>query len=181
MWLTLEPDGAWDLFAYIDASFGVHADGKSHSGVCLMLGKGCFFVQSTKQKLVSKSSTEAEIIGVSDGLGEVIWARNFIAHQLGQTEVKPAIVFQDNMSTMALIEKGRSTSSRTKHINIRYFFVKDRVESGEVVIKYLPTEEMVADMMTKPLQGTLFRKLRARLLNMHEDPRRAKRAHGVEE
>ena len=146
-----------------------------------MLGKGCFFVQSTKQKLVSKSSTEAEIIGVSDGLGEVIWARNFIAHQLGQTEVKPAIVFQDNMSTMALIEKGRSTSSRTKHINIRYFFVKDRVESGEVVIKYLPTEEMVADMMTKPLQGTLFRKLRARLLNMHEDPRRAKRARGLEE
>ena len=54
------------------------------------------------------------------------------------------------MSTMALIEKGQSTSSRTKHINIRYFFVKDRVEAGEVIIKYLPTEEMVADILTKP-------------------------------
>jgi hypothetical protein len=93
-------------------------------------------------------------------------ARNFISYQL-KHDIKCAIVFQDNMSTMTLIEKGRSTSSRTKHINIRYFFVKDRVENGEITIKYLPTEEMVADLLTKPLQGQLFRKLRQKLLNMH--------------
>ena len=71
----------------------------------------------------------------------------------------PATVFQDNQSTMAMIEKGRSTSSRTRHTHIRYFSVKDWVESGEVVIRYLPTEDMVADVLTKPLQGELFRKL----------------------
>ncbi len=78
----------------------------------------------------------------------------------------PAVVYQDNKSTMALMAKGRSTSSRTKHINIRYFFVKDRVESGEVVITYAPTEAMIADLLTKPLQGELFRKLRRSLLNL---------------
>ena len=103
---------------------------------------------------------------MSDGLSEVIWARNFL---LGQgVRLEPAVVYQDNQSSMALISKGRSTSSRTKHINIRYFFVKDRVESGEVVIKYAPTEDMLADLLTKPLQGELFRKLRHSLLNLKD-------------
>jgi hypothetical protein len=164
IWLTLEAEEGWGLFAYIDASYGTHPDGKSHTGVCMLLGKGAFYVQSCKQKIVSKSSTEAEIVAVSDGLSEVIWARNFL---LGQgVRLGPAVVYQDNKSTMALIAKGRSTSSRTKHINIRYFFVKDRVESGEIVIKYAPTEDMLADLLTKPLQGELFRKLRHSLLNL---------------
>ena len=53
---------------------------------------------------------------------------------------------------------------RTRHINVRYFFTKDQVESGELVIEYLPTEEMLADLLTKPLQGALFRRLRNQLL-----------------
>jgi hypothetical protein len=166
LWLTLEAEEGWGLFAYIDASYGQHPDGKSHTGVCMLLGKGAFYVQSSKQKIVSKSSTEAEIIAVSDGLGEVIWARNFL---LGQgVPLGPAVIYQDNKSTMALIAKGRSTSARTKHINIRYFFVKDRVEAGELVIKYAPTEEMLADLLTKPLQGELFRKLRHSILNLRK-------------
>lgn len=166
LWLTLEAEEGWGLFAYIDASYGVHQDGKSHTGVCMLLGKGAFYVQSSKQKIVSKSSTEAEIVAVSDGLSEVIWARNFLLDQ--GVQLGPAVVYQDNKSTMALISKGRSTSSRTKHINIRYFFVKDRVEAGEIVIKYAPTEEMLADILTKPLQGELFRKLRHALLNLRK-------------
>ena len=166
LWLTLEAEEDWGLFAYIDAAYGQHPDGKSHTGVCMLLGKGAFYVQSSKQRIVSKSSTEAEIVAVSDGLSEVIWARNFLVDQ--GVPLGPAVVYQDNMSTMALMEKGRSTSSRTKHISIRYFFVKDRVESGEVVIRYAPTEQMVADMLTKPLQGELFRKLRMALLNLRE-------------
>ena len=162
----MEAEEDWGLFAYIDAAYGQHPDGKSHTGVCMLLGKGAFYVQSSKQRIVSKSSTEAEIVAVSDGLSEVIWARNFLVDQ--GVPLGPAVVYQDNMSTMDLMEKGRSTSSRTKHISIRYFFVKDRVESGEVVIRYAPTEQMVADMLTKPLQGELFRKLRMALLNLRE-------------
>ena len=82
--------------------------------------------------------------------------------------MSPAKVYQDNMSTIAMADKGRSTSERTRHINIRYFFTKDKAESGELVIEYLPTEDMVADILTKPLQGALFAKLRRQLLNCDE-------------
>jgi hypothetical protein len=76
-----------------------------------------------------------------------------------------AVIYQDNKSTINLAEKGRSTSERTRHVNIRYFFIHDRIKSGEVEIKHMPTGEMLSDILTKPLQGTLFLKLRAELLN----------------
>jgi len=77
----------------------------------------------------------------------------------------PATVMQDNMSTIVLGNKGRSTSAKTRHIGIRYFWVHDRIQSGEVVLEYLATEDMTADILTKPLQGALFRKMRALLLD----------------
>ena len=75
LWLTLRPDLQWEVLAFIDASFGAHDDGKGNTGVTMLLGQGAFYVASTKQKLVAKSSCEAEIIEVYDGLLEVIWAR----------------------------------------------------------------------------------------------------------
>ena len=162
MWLTLSVSDSLEIEAYIDASYGVHTDGKGHTGVCITIGSGFFYVASTKQKLVSKSSTEAELIGVSDGLSQVLWVRNFLLEQ-GYT-IGPAIVWQDNKSALAIMEKGRSTSSRTKHINVRYFFITDRVKTGEVSLKYKPTEHMVADLLTKPVQGELFRYLRGIML-----------------
>jgi hypothetical protein len=151
------------VLVYADASYGVHADGKSHTGVYITLGRGGVFFRSTKQKIVTKSSTESELVGLSDSLGQAIWTRDFL---IGQGyKVGPAKVFQDNMSTITLAAKGRSTSDRTRHIHIRYFFVKDRVDNGEVVIEYKPTKLMLADLLTKPLQGDLFRAMRRELLN----------------
>ena len=76
-------------------------------------------------------------------------------------EVKDNVLFQDNKSAMLLIKNGMASSSkRTKHINIRYFFITDRVANGEVTIKWCPTADMVGDYMTKPLQGNIFRKFR---------------------
>jgi hypothetical protein len=81
----------------------------------------------------------------------------------------PATLYQDNTSAMKLAEKGMSTSERTRHVNIRYFFVKDRIDSGEIKLEYKPTKMMIADILTKPLQGEHFRRLRAELLNWYED------------
>ena len=78
-----------------------------------------------------------------------------------------ATIFQDNMSTMAMVKRCQSNSERSTHINIRYFFVKDRVEQGDVKIEYKPTGEMIADILTKPLQGSLFARLRDLLLNCY--------------
>lgn len=163
----LKPNEVLEVLSYIDASFAVHLDYKSHTGMCISLGMGPVFVKSTKQKLMSKSSTESELIGLSDCVTQVVWTRQFLIHQ--GYELPPATVYQDNKSTISLVEKGRSTSERTRHINIRFFFVKDKIDSGDVKIEYLPTGEMIADILTKPLQGGLFRKLRRQLLNWDEE------------
>jgi hypothetical protein len=162
--ITFDMSEDMSICAFVDASYGVHADGKSHSGSIITLGKhGPVHAKSNKQKLVTKSSTEAELVSLSDNISQVVWTRDFLMSQ--GYKMKAATVYQDNMSTMALAEKGRSTAEKTRHINIRYFFVKDRVEAGEIEIKYCPTEHMLADILTKPLQGEAFRKMRDILLN----------------
>ena len=70
------------------------------------------------------------------------------------------------MSTMALINRGESNSERTRHIDIRHFWVKDQIDSGEFKVEYCPTKSMLADINTKPLQGYLFKEGRKKLLNM---------------
>jgi hypothetical protein len=151
------------LKIYIDASYGVHADGKSHTGSNATLGNANITAKSTKQKLVAKSSTEAELIAASDSVSTAIHCRNFLEAQ--GYKLPPVTVFQDNMSTIAMIRAGKPTSDRTRHVNIRFFFLHDRENLGEIKVEYLPTKQMLADVLTKPLQGDLFLSLRDQLLN----------------
>jgi hypothetical protein len=161
--LDAKTDTPLELQAWVDASFAPHDDAKSHTGLIIALGSGPIFASSTKQKLVTKSSTEAELVGISDSLSQVIWSREFM---MGQGyEMKATKINQDNKSTITMIKNGKGSSKKTRHVNIRYFWVKEKVDSGEVDISYLQSLEMVADILTKPLQGELFRKLRGRLLN----------------
>ena len=126
-------------------------------------GSGPILAKSSKQKIVTKSSTEAELVALSDLASLVIWSRDFL---LAQGEpAGPATVSQDNQSTMALAARGASVSERTRHINIRHYWMKDRVDSGDIQIMYTPTEDMIADIFTKPLQGERFFRLRDLLLN----------------
>jgi len=149
--------------AYIDASYGVHADGKSHSGAVITLGQGPVLCRSTKQKIVTKSSTESELVAVSDEIAMAVWTRDFLRYQGHDTG--PVILFQDNMSTIAMIQNGASSSHRTKHIKIRYFFICERVADGEIVVKHKPTVQMIADILTKALQARQFTSLMTELLN----------------
>jgi hypothetical protein len=162
--LTLEADDNQPFKWWIDASFAVHPDMKSHTGGLLSLGKGGVYGMSTRQKLVTKSSTEAELVGVSNVLPQVIWTRNFLLAQGYQ--VRDSVVYQDNKSVILLEENGRmSSGKRTRHINIRHFFITNQVAGKEVSIQYCPTGDMVSDFFTKPLQGALFRKLRSIIMN----------------
>jgi KUP system potassium uptake protein len=107
------------------------------------------------QKINTKSSTEAELVTVDDVMPLILWTRYFLdAQGYGIKENK---VFQDNQSTILLEKNGHHLSScHTRHINIHYLFVMDRIQSKALVIEYCPTEEMVADIFTKPLQSSLF-------------------------
>jgi hypothetical protein len=171
--IVLEASRVVEVISYIDASYAIHRDGKSHTGSMISLGKGPIVSKSAKQSIVTKSSHESELVGASDAVSPVIGMRDFLIHQ--GYEVGPATVFQDNMSTIASHEKGRASGDRSKHINVRYFFIKDRIKSGEVKIVYKPTAEMIADILTKPLQGDLFRKLRDELLNWSDSAGKADR------
>jgi hypothetical protein len=151
--------------AYIDAAYGVHsASGKSHTGCALVVGDaGPISCRSTKQKIVTKSSTEAELVALSDCASQALHLRSFLSAQ--GYKMEPAVLYQDNMSCMALVRRGGPGSERSRHINIRYFWVQERVNSGEAEVVHLGTAKMFANALTKSTQGAQFVRERAELTN----------------
>ena len=144
---------------WVDASYAVHKDMKRHTGGVISFGRGAIVSKSSKQKLNTKSSTEAELVGASDFLPSSIWTRMFLEEQ-GYKIIENTF-YQDNQSAMKLEKNGRmSCGQKSRYIDIRYFFIKDRLLSENIKIEYCPTEQMIADFFTKPLQGQLFAKLR---------------------
>jgi hypothetical protein len=112
---------------FVDASYGVHADGRSHTGSCVVIGDlGAVHCRFSKQQIMTKTSTEAELVGPSESAKQVLFLRNFL-----QDYSMPAVtVHQDNLNCMTLLARGRSGGERTRYISIRYFWMKDRVERG---------------------------------------------------
>jgi hypothetical protein len=149
------------LTVYADASYAVHKDCKSHGGIVVYLHRGPVFVKCSKHKMVSKSSTEAELITLSDAVSIAAYNVNFLKAQGYDVcaELK-----QDNTSTIKLAENGKSNSDRTKHIQVRFFFVKQYLDDKVMKISHCPTKEMIADICTKPIQGEQFKILRDMLL-----------------
>jgi hypothetical protein len=165
--LRLGCNNPFAVVASIDASHAVHEKGRSHGGMSLSLGVGAVESASKKLKLNTKSSTESEIVSLSDNASPALGLRNFL---LGfGYNVGPLVIEQDNESCILMMKRGRSESANTKHINVRYFFLKDRISMNEVELKYVPTENMVSDILTKPLQGALFLRLRNILLGHPSD------------
>ena len=163
--LQLEADDKQTLSWYIDAAFAVHMDMKSHTGAVFTMGKGALVSDSRKQRVNSRSSTESEIVGVDDEIHKVIWAKRFIEYQ--GFKVKHNIVYQDNTSSMKLEQNGKESSGkRTRHFDIKIFYVTDLVSRKEVQVKHCPTDEMIGDYMTKPLVGSKFKRFRDLIMNL---------------
>ena len=121
--LTLEAESMQIVKWWVDASFAVHPDMKSHTGAVMTLGKGLIYGTSTRQRINTRSSTEGELVGVNDAMPQILWTRYFLEAQ-GYYDVKDSIIFQDNQSAILLEKNGKASSrKRTRHINIRYFFM----------------------------------------------------------
>ncbi len=163
--LILSADGTGILKWWIDGSFGVHPNMRGHTGGCLSMGRGFPIVKAIKQKLNTRSSRETEIVGVDDCMPAICWTRLFLKAQ--GYGVSENIVYQDNKSAILMEKNGKASSSkRTKHINIRYYFVTDRINKGELAVEWCPTGDMIGDFMTKPTQGSLFKKFRDQIMGV---------------
>jgi len=153
--LTIGADTMGILRTWVDASYGVHSDMRSHTGGLMSFGWGAISCKSSKQNLNTKSSTEAELVGASDYLPHTIWTRLFLLEQ--GYAIDENIFAQDNQSAMKLEKNGQtSCGQKSRHIDIRYFFMKDRITSEHITVVYCPTGQMLADFFTKLLQGALF-------------------------
>ena len=152
-----------NIYTWIDAAYAVNPDMKSQTGGCMSLGMGVMHAKSGKQVLNVKSSTESELVGVSEYIPYNLWLLMFMCMQ-GYV-IKNNVLYQDNKSTILMLKNGRnSCTGNSRHIHIRYFFVKDRVDKKEVKIEYCPSLDMLADFFTKPLQGKMFLKFRQVLM-----------------
>jgi len=152
----------------MDDSYGVHWDSKGHTGMMMPLGRGAAMSFSYRHKLYAQSSTEAELIGIYDALPCIMRGLYFIEAQ--GYELTHNILYQDNKSTILLARNGRwSSSKRTKHINNRYFLVKDEIDRGEVEVQHCGTKDMWSDVLTKPLQMRVYCEMHSNLMNCPVD------------
>jgi hypothetical protein len=151
-----------------DVAFAVHYDMKSHTGSILTLGRGAANTFSVKQKLNTTSSTTAELVGTADVLPFALWTRLFLNEQGYKNKTT---IFQDNTSAIQLERNGKESSSkRTRHLNIRFFFIKDCIDKQYLTVEYCPTDDMVGDYPSKPLQGSKFKKHKALIMGQQPIP-----------
>lgn len=147
------------FYGYADANWAENkSDRKSNSGNVFLVNGGVVSWASRKQTCVALSSTEAEFIALSEACKEAIWLRQILA-DLHQPINSVTIIYEENQSCLCLIQEEK-LSNRTKHIDVKTHFVKDHIDKGNIVCEYCSTEEMLADMLTKAIPTTKFKKLR---------------------
>ena len=155
--------GDGELIGYSDADWAGDIESRrSTSGYVFVLNGGCISWRSKKQRTVALSSTEAEYMALSEATQEAVWLKAFM-RELGQDAGNSALtVYEDNQGAIALA-KNPEFHKRTKHIDIRYHFVREKVEDGQMQLEYCSTQEMLADLMTKPIAAAQFDTLRTKL------------------
>ena len=148
-----------EIAGFSDADWaGDVGDRKSTSGYVFLLGGAAVSWKSTKQTTVALSTAEAEYIALSTASQEAIWLQQLMS-DLSKKTLQEMIIYEDNQSTICLA-KNQSAHGRTKHIDIKYHFIRDLVEAGKIKLIYCATENMVADIFTKGLSIRQFEKLR---------------------
>ena len=145
--LTLGAEDPYRLTLYVDASYAAHIDGGSHGGILVSMGIGPIYTQSKKLKLVCKSSCEAEIVALCDGLNVLMWIRSLL-EGLGIKQL-PSIVMEDNKCAIDLMNKQSAGSMRTKFLRARYGFSRQFFDDGSAILKYVSTKFQAADILSK--------------------------------
>jgi hypothetical protein len=165
MKLEYGPDPAIgsDMFVtFSDADHGGDKDsGKSTSGYMVKLGSGAVCWRSKLQPVVTRSTTEAEYIAAGAAGMEICWMQNLLK-ELGYTPTAPAKLYMDNQSAMS-VAKNPEHHGRMKHLDLCFYWLRDQVAMNRIQPIYLQTQEMPADLLTKPLAKPQVEKLRVEM------------------
>ncbi|CAL9078779.1 unnamed protein product [Musa textilis] len=156
--LTYKRSDQLEVTGYSDADFANCLDSrKSTSGSIFMLAGGAISWKSAKQSLIASSTMEAEFVACFEATNQALWLRNFISG-LGVVDsiAKPLKIFCDNTAAVFFSKNGKY-SSGSKHIEIKYLVVRERVQKQQVSIENLSTTMMIADPFTKALQCKTFK------------------------
>jgi hypothetical protein len=145
----------WCLKGYCDADWAGQKDRHSISGYSFHLGQGAVTWSSKKQYIIALSSTEAEYIAQTHAAKEALWLRTFWA-EMQNAEPTTMKLNCDNQGAIAL-SKDNKFHARTKHIDIRYHFIREAVEDSKLAVAYIPTEDNPADIFTKALPKAKFK------------------------
>ena len=151
-----------DMEGYSDADWAADSeDRRSTSGNVFLLSSGAISWASQKQPTVALSTAEAEYIALCLATQESVWLRQ-LSKDLQMDCSSPTTIHEDNQGTIAM-SKNPISHKQTKHIDIKFHFVREKIQDKTIELKYCPTHEMVADIFTKPLPRGQFENLRARL------------------
>ena len=163
--LKFRAHGDKELYGYSDANCALDVDTRrSTSGYVFKIADSTISWSSRKQATVAKSTTEAEYVSLSQATQEAIWMRQLLS-DIGHKVDKPTLLYEDNQGAIE-IAKNQRFHSRTKHINITFHFIRERISSNEIKVMYCESESMLADVTTKGLSKIRFEKLRYMLVHI---------------
>lgn len=137
---------------YVDADWGNSSDRRSYTGFVFMIGSNAISWESRKQSSVATSTTEAEYVAMAHGAKEGIYLNNLLNELMPNSNNLPIVMFNDNQSAQ-MIANNKICHNKTKHIDIKYYFLREVVLDGKISLHYLSTDKMIADIFTKALAG----------------------------
>ena len=159
---TYSRNGSLTLVGYSDSDWGGDVETrKSTSGYVFTLGGAAISWTSKKQSTVALSSTEAEYMALCAAIQEAVYLRLLLS-DLGYTQNEPTLIYQDNQGSIAMA-KNAIISRRTKHVDIKYHYVREMIEAGQIRLEYIPTDKMVADCLTKPVGKEVIKRTQSKL------------------
>jgi len=153
-----------------DAAYATHADAKSHTGgtVGFESDESCWTgIISGKQSIVAKSTGEAELIA-ENKVGDLVEWQVQLMEEMGYPQ-KTVTMFVDSTCAMNMVRNGTGSFKRAKHIKVRYFWLKDLIDAGVIKLEHQSTNELVADILTKPLTGAQFQYLLYKLIGWNNE------------
>nr|XP_034931745.1 uncharacterized protein LOC118062152 [Populus alba] len=148
------------MIGFLDSDYaGSLDDRKSTSGLVFMLNFGAVSWSSKKQQIVALSTTEAEFVAAASTSSQAIWLRRLLEFLHNNQQQGPTLIYYDNMSTIKL-SKNPVLHRRSKHIDVRFHFLRDLCKEGVIDLVFCKSEDQIADILTKPLKPAIFVKLR---------------------